>query len=141
MIRHWLRAAFLAVGLSAAALAAQAQAPKSFVREDLASQVVRLEQTFKSEGARLIGSKTGPQRPPEGGARARAPKSFVREDLPSRVVRLEQTFKSEGARLIGSKTGPQLRQEGEALLRNGQARQAASLLTSAVAAEPANAAN
>ena len=95
MIRHWLRAAFLAVGLSAAALAAQAQAPKSFVREDLASQVVRLEQTFKTEGARLIGSKTGSQ----------------------------------------------LRQEGEALLRNGQARQAASLFTAAVAAEPGNAAN
>lgn len=95
MIRHWLRAAFLAAGLSAAAFAVQAQAPKSFVREDLASQAVRLEQTFKSEGTRLIGSKTGSQ----------------------------------------------LRQEGEALLRNGQARQAASLFTAAVAAEPGNAAN
>ena len=66
MIGHWLRAAFLAVGLSAAAFAPQAQAPKSFLREDLASQVVRLEQTFKTEGASLIGSRTAAQLRQEG---------------------------------------------------------------------------
>ncbi len=52
MIVNWLRAACLVIGLSAS-LSAYAQTPKSFVREDLASDAVRLEQALKTESSQL----------------------------------------------------------------------------------------
>ncbi|MBF9235027.1 alpha-2-macroglobulin [Microvirga alba] len=52
MIRQLLRSAIVAIGLNAVFLASPAQAQKAFVREDLASQGVRLEQSLKTEGGR-----------------------------------------------------------------------------------------
>jgi len=57
MIRQWLRASLVAASLWAGGMNAEAQAQKSFTREDLASQSVRVEQALKTEGARLIGGK------------------------------------------------------------------------------------
>lgn len=52
MVRRWLRMVGMAAGLTLGALGAQAQAQKSFVRDDLASQAVRLEQALKAETSR-----------------------------------------------------------------------------------------
>lgn len=60
MVRGLLRVACVALGLAAGGLA-HAQTPKSFVREDLASQGIRLEQAFKTESSRLAEGRTGQQ--------------------------------------------------------------------------------
>ncbi|MBM6596727.1 alpha-2-macroglobulin family protein [Microvirga pudoricolor] len=59
MIRQMLQATLLTLGLVAGS--AQAQAPKAFVIDDLASRGVRLEQTFKSEGSANIGGRSAAQ--------------------------------------------------------------------------------
>jgi uncharacterized protein YfaS (alpha-2-macroglobulin family) len=64
MVRSLLRAVLIAASLTAGGFAAQAQ--KSFVQGDLASQAVRLEQTLKTEGARLMGGKPAQQLRREG---------------------------------------------------------------------------
>jgi len=68
MVRHLLRTALVAVGLGAFILAAPVQAQKGFVREDLASQAVHLEQALRTEGAGLTGGKPAPQLRREGEA-------------------------------------------------------------------------
>ncbi|WP_441965729.1 alpha-2-macroglobulin family protein [Microvirga sp. 2MCAF38] len=56
-----MRVVLFAVGLLTATWAGQAQAQKSFVREDLAGQVIRLEQSFKTDNARAISGKSAVQ--------------------------------------------------------------------------------
>ncbi|WP_112663756.1 alpha-2-macroglobulin family protein [Microvirga flavescens] len=68
MIRHFLSVALLALGILSADLSAQAQAQKAFVREDLASQVVRLEQAFKTENSQAIAGRSAAQLRAEGSA-------------------------------------------------------------------------
>ncbi|MGO4573800.1 alpha-2-macroglobulin [Microvirga sp. 2TAF3] len=58
----------VAASVMAGALAAQAQAQKTFVNEELASQAVRLEQALKNEGTRNNGGKPAPQLRREGEA-------------------------------------------------------------------------
>lgn len=63
MVGHWLRHACVAIGLSIVTFATPAFAQKSFVREDLASQVVRLEQALKTEtGAMTVDKSAAVQR-------------------------------------------------------------------------------
>jgi uncharacterized protein YfaS (alpha-2-macroglobulin family) len=66
MARSLLRTVLVAVGLMAGGYSAQAQ--KSFIHGDLASQAVRLEQTLRIEGGRLTGGKPAQQLQQEGEA-------------------------------------------------------------------------
>jgi uncharacterized protein YfaS (alpha-2-macroglobulin family) len=65
MIRRLMQVALVAAGLLASA-AGHAQGQKGYVREDLASQAIRLEQALKTEGSDAIDNKPAQQLRREG---------------------------------------------------------------------------
>ncbi len=66
MITQFLRVARIAAILWIGITAAHAQGQKSFVRDDLASESVRLQQSLKSESAAYAGAKSAAQLRREG---------------------------------------------------------------------------